>query len=89
MPDGTAGTDHDVDIQQGSMVEEGIGLRSNNESDSDDKSEISTGPHLEPRRPHAETPIQDAATTADTTNALEHKDSHAVQADSDTALHGV
>jgi hypothetical protein len=77
--DGTAGTD--VDIQHGSMMDEGTGLRSDEESDDD--SEISAGPQLEPRRPHsAETPIQDTA-AADTT------DEDSAQADGDPTLGGV
>jgi len=61
-----------MDLQHDSTANEGTGLGSGDESDSE--SETSTGPRLEPRRPHcAETPIQDAA--ADT------MDDDSVQAD--------
>src|ERR1700733_14847114 len=64
MLDGAADTD--LELEHASMVNEGTGLRSDEESD--DESEISTGPQLEPRRPHdAETPMQDF-TAADTTD---------------------
>ena len=53
-------------------MDEGTGLRSDDKSD--DESEISAGPQLEPRRPHAE----DTATAADTTN----KPKDSVQAES-------
>jgi hypothetical protein len=49
-----------MDLQHDSTADERTGLGSGDESDSE--SETSTGPRLEPRRPHgAETPIQDAA----------------------------
>jgi len=81
MLDGAADTD--LELEHASMVNEGTGLRSDEESD--DESEISTGPQLEPRRPHdAETPMQDF-TAADTT------DDDPTQADRDPSdpTHGV
>jgi hypothetical protein len=78
--DGAADTD--LELEHASMVDEGTGLRSLSDEESDDESEISAGPQLEPRRPHdAETPIQDF-TAADTT------DDDPTQADRDPT-HGV
>jgi hypothetical protein len=74
--------DSDMDLQYGSMVDEG---RSDDESD--DESEISAGPQLEPRRrpPSTETPIQvTAAADLDIT-----ADEEPAQAGNDPTLRGV
>ena len=70
MLDGAADTD--LDSQHASMADEDTGPRSDEESD--DESEISTGPQLEPRRLHdAEVPIQDFA-AAETNDGLRQAD---------------
>ena len=80
MLDGAASIDLDIDLQHGSMVDEGTFGRLGSDEESDDESEIGARPQLEPRRPHsAETHVQDTA-TADTT------DEDSMQADSDPTL---
>jgi|SRR6267154_849213 len=79
MLDGAGGTD--IDLQYDSMMDESTGLRSVEESD--DESEISAGPQLEPRRTQsAETPIQDAAATD-----ITDEDSAQILTDSDPTLY--
>ena len=64
--------DTDLDSQHASMADEDTGPRSDKKSD--DKSEISAGPQLEPRQPHdAEVPIQDFA-AAETNDGLRQAD---------------
>lgn len=83
MLDGT--TSMDIDLQHGSMADEGTSLRSDSDSESDsdsDESEIDDGPRLEPRRPHSDENLFQDVATEDTT------DEDSMHADRDPTLYG-